>query len=215
MSNANLAITTTGQADSSLAMILATAGAMINEINPAMKTIKEGLKENVLKTVMGPYGTTDDAAQQAALLRNRHQRIRLRLQQEEELGGRISAVALTIPMPAREHVVRSLWEVVQNFVERYDSEVYHEVQQKFGEAIAYIDPDARFAAIDSYVLQAQQAIILSIQKWDAMQGAAASGRVAFAKARDAVITAYHAAVEKLTDSFSARQTLEHTVIIVE
>ena len=71
MSNANLAITTAGQADSSLAMILATAGAMIDEINPAMKTIKEGLKENVLKTVMGPYGTTDDAAQQAALLRNR------------------------------------------------------------------------------------------------------------------------------------------------
>ena len=50
MSNANLAITTAGQADSSLAMILATAGAMIDEINPAMKTIKEGLKENVLKT---------------------------------------------------------------------------------------------------------------------------------------------------------------------
>lgn len=214
MSNANLAITTAGQADSSLAMILATAGAMIDEINPAMKTIKEGLKGNVLKTVMGPYGTTDDAAQQAALLRNRHQRIRLRLQQEEELGHRISAVALTIPMPAREHVVRSLWEVVQNFVERYDSEVYHEVQQKFGEAIAYIDPDARFAAIDSYVLQAQQAIILSVQKWDAMQGAAASGRVAFAKARDAVITAYHAAVEKLTDSFSARQTLEHTLSLL-
>ena len=63
MSNANLAITTAGQADSSLAMILATAGAMIDEINPAMKTIKEGLKGNVLKTVMGPYGTTDDAAQ--------------------------------------------------------------------------------------------------------------------------------------------------------
>ena len=62
MSNANLAITTAGQADSSLAMILATAGAMIDEINPAMKTIKERLKENVLKTVMGPYGTTDDAA---------------------------------------------------------------------------------------------------------------------------------------------------------
>ena len=50
MSNANLAITTAGQADSSLAMILATAGAMIDEINPAMKTIKEGLKGNVLKT---------------------------------------------------------------------------------------------------------------------------------------------------------------------
>ena len=53
MSNANLAITTAGQADSSLAMILATVGAMIDEINPAMKTIKEGLKENVLKTKAG------------------------------------------------------------------------------------------------------------------------------------------------------------------
>ena len=214
MSAANNVMPATAKAETSLALSLAKTRDSLTEISPLLKQVKDVLDSNVLKTVMGCYGDADAAALGHMTLRNRHQRIANRLAQERDLDRHIAELTMLAPEGSREVLKDNLWFHIQGFVERYDAEVFAEVKGRFGEAISYIDPAARFAVIDSYVLKAGQEVLSAIQQWDAMQGSASSGRVSYAKARDDVVTAFTNKVSKLTDTFTSKKMLEDTLEMV-
>ena len=195
---------TSSTSDYSLAQALANASATLDEILPELKKMKEALSSNVLTAVMGTSGTADSAAQHVDMLL-RHQRIAVHLSSDRELHRRTDLLLANLPVSEAEksRLKEALMSSVQRFVQEHDERVRTEVGAKVEEVVAMVDPDARVAAVDAYLALAKTDIKQASHTWDSIQGTTSCGRIAFAKARDDVVSAFNEGVESLKSIFTS------------
>ena len=122
-----------------------------------------------------------------------------------ELHRRTDLRLANLPVSEAEksRLKEALMSSVQRVVQEQDDRVRSDVREKVANVVAMVDPAARVAAVDDYVALAKTDLKQASHTWDSIQGTTSCGRIAFAKARDDVISAFNEGVESLKSIFTS------------
>ena len=113
-----------------------------------------------------------------------------------------------VPGPIRDLMKVLMTEMVRDYAHAHDARVHMEMKDRYVTAMEMIDTEARINTAKNQVEQVQACLQQAKQTWDAIQGTTSCGRIAFAKARDSVITAFHEGIGQLTEIYSTRMVYE-------